>query len=397
MKPYILMGHGMIKMTEELLKDWNGGNVILNPRVLTKEQLINSSENFKKYGANILFDPHCYVPRSDKPILNSQEYWFKDNYTTNAYTDSEKIKNNIKILKKYNDEMHTDAYIFPSTICSKADDIWFEIQNNWINACNEIMCDKKRYATLCISSKILQDEIQLEKIISEVEKWDVDGFYIIPEHPKGEYLVEEPLWLINLLNLCAILKLREKEIIVSYATHQLYILSVANIDGLATGNYMNVREFDSSNMFNSDEAKRKSVWYYCPNSLSEYKKPFLDIAFHNKQLSLLKPNNLEEQKYSSILFEGAQPSNTEFNDKLSFKHYISCFKYQVENLKRHNYEETYAMQEMILNKAEQYANKLRENGIRGQRRDFYEIIDVNRAALTVFNSQMGFNMKMEWK
>ena len=139
------------------------------------------------------------------------------------------------------------------------------------------------------------------------------------------------------------------------------------------------------------------MWYYCPNSLSEYKKPFLDIAFHNKQLSLLKPNNLEEQKYSSILFEGAQPSNTEFNDKLSLKHYISCFKYQVENLKRHNYEETYAMQEMILNKAEQYANKLRENGIRGQRRDFYEIIDVNRAALTVFNSQMGFNMKMEWK
>lgn len=397
MKPYILMGHGMIKMTEELLKDWNGGNVILNPRVLTKEQLINSSENFKKYGANILFDPHCYVPRSDKPILNSQEYWFKDNYTTNAYTDSEKIKNNIKILKKYNDEIHTDAYIFPSMICSKADDIWFEIQNNWINVCNEIMCDKKRYATLCISSKILQDEIQLEKIISEVEKWDVDGFYIIPEHPKGEYLVEEPLWLINLLNLCAILKLREKEIIVSYATHQLYILSVANIDGLATGNYMNVREFDSSNMFNSDEAKRKSVWYYCPNSLSEYKKPFLDIAFNNKQLSLLKPNNLEEQKYSSVLFEGAQPSNTKFNDTLSFKHYINCFKYQVQNLKRDNYEETYAMQEMILNKAEQYANKLRENGIRGQKRDFYEIIDVNRAALTVFNSQMGFNMKMEWK
>ena len=293
--------------------------------------------------------------------------------------------------------MHTDAYIFPSTICSKADDIWFEIQNNWINVCNEIMCDKKRYATLCISSKILQDEIQLEKIISEVEKWDVDGFYIIPEHPKGEYLVEEPLWLINLLNLCAILKLREKEIIVSYATHQLYILSVANIDGLATGNYMNVREFDSSNMFNSDEAKRKSVWYYCPNSLSEYKKPFLDIAFNNKQLSLLKPNNLEEQKYSSVLFEGAQPSNTKFNDTLSFKHYINCFKYQVQNLKRDNYEETYAMQEMILNKAEQYANKLRENGIRGQKRDFYEIIDVNRAALTVFNSQMGFNMKMEWK
>ena len=389
MKPYIFMGHGMIKMTEELLKDWNGGSVILNPRVLTKDQLMSSSESFKKYGANLFFDPHCYIPRSDKPILNSQEYWFKNDYSTNAYADTDKIKDNIKILKKYNDEMHTDAYIFPNTICSKADDIWLEVQNNWINVCNEIMNDKKRFATLCISNKILQDEIQLEKIISEVEKWDVDGFYIIPEHPKGEYLIEEPVWLINLLNLCATLKLREKEIIVSYATHQLFLLSIANIDGLATGNYMNVRAFDSSNMFNSDESKRRAVWYYCPNSLSEYKRPFLDIAYHNQQLQLLKPNNSEEQKYCNILFEGAQPSNTKFNDTLSFKHYISCFKYQVENLKRDSYEETFAVQEMILNQAEQYA--------RGQARDFYEIIDVNRAAITVFNSQMGFNMKMEWK
>ena len=85
MKPYILMGYGMMQMTEELLKDWNGGNVILNPRILTKEQLINCSKNYKKNNAVILFDPHCYVPRSDKPILKAQEYWFKGEYSTNSY------------------------------------------------------------------------------------------------------------------------------------------------------------------------------------------------------------------------------------------------------------------------------------------------------------------------
>ena len=303
---------------------------------------------------------------------------------------------NVKIIKSYNDDMNTDAYIFPSTICSRTDDIWFEIQRNWLKACNEIMKDKKRYATLCITSKILQNEEELEKIIGEIENWDVDGFYIIPEHPKDEYLVEEPLWLINLLTLCATLKLRDKEIIVSYANHQLYLLSIANIDGLATGNFMNVRAFDSNNLFNSEDTKRRATWYYCPNSLSEYKRPFLDIAYQSKQLELLKPNNMAEQKYSNILFNGAQPSSTNFNDTMSFKHYINCFKYQVENLKRDNYEETYAMQEMLLNRAEQYADKLRKIGIRGQKRDFYEFIDVNRAAMTVFNSQMGFNMKMGW-
>lgn len=397
MKSYILMGHGMMQMTEELLKDWNGGNVILNPRVLKEEQLISCSQTYKKNNATVLFDPHFYVPKSDKPILNSQRYWFKGEYSTNIYTNTNKIRENIKIIKEYNDELDTEAYIFPNTICSKANDIWFKIQRNWLKACNEIMNDKKRYATLCVTSKILQDELQLEKIIAEIENWDVDGFYIIPEHPKGEYLAEEPLWLSNLLNLCATLKLRDKEIIVSYANHQLYLLSIANIDGLATGNYMNVRAFDSNNLFNSEDTKRKSTWYYCPNSLSEYKRPFLDIAYQTRELELLKPNSLEEQKYSDILFRGAQPSTTNFNETMSFKHYINCFKYQVDNLKRSNYEETYAMQEMLLNKAEQYTDKLRRIGIRGQKRDFYEIVDVNRAAMTVFNSQMGFNMKMGWK
>ena len=51
MKSYILMGHGMIQMTEELLKDWNGGNVILNPRVLKEEQLISCSQTYKKNNA----------------------------------------------------------------------------------------------------------------------------------------------------------------------------------------------------------------------------------------------------------------------------------------------------------------------------------------------------------
>ena len=64
MKSYILMGHGMMQMTEELLKDWNGGNVILNPRVLKEEQLISCSQTYKKNKATVLFDPHFYIQKS---------------------------------------------------------------------------------------------------------------------------------------------------------------------------------------------------------------------------------------------------------------------------------------------------------------------------------------------
>ena len=50
----------------------------------------------------------------------------------------------------------------------------------------------------------------LEAMIAYTE--DVDGYYIIAHPPQEKYLVDVPMWLVNLMQLCAGLKLQGKKV-----------------------------------------------------------------------------------------------------------------------------------------------------------------------------------------
>ena len=45
------------------------------------------------------------------------------------------------------------------------------------------------------------------------ERWNPDGYYIVAEHPNGNYLVDDPNWLANLLDLAAGVKLRGARVV----------------------------------------------------------------------------------------------------------------------------------------------------------------------------------------
>jgi len=51
---------------------------------------------------------------------------------------------------------------------------------------------------------------------------------------------------------------------------------------------------------------------------------------------------------------------------------------------------------LFLDAEEAVLRRLRNNGVRGQDRDFSEIIDVNRAAMTVFASAREQRLSREW-
>jgi hypothetical protein len=53
-------------------------------------------------------------------------------------------------------------------------------------------------------------------------------------------------------------------------------------------------------------------------------------------------------------------------------------------------------QEELLNIAESYLDEFHRVGVRGQDRDFGDIIDVNRAALAALNSSRGFVLERLW-
>ena len=91
----------------------------------------------------------------------------------------------------------------------------------------------------------------VEEILFQIEKFDIKGFYIIAETPNRQYLVEEPLWLSNITQLCAGLKLDGRKVIMGYGNHQMLCLSCTGIDAIASGNFLNVRSF--ANKFEKTE------------------------------------------------------------------------------------------------------------------------------------------------
>lgn len=397
---YLQFGYGMKEHCKALFKKWGSGTVILSPRDLDpdKNQLLRFSQEFIKCKGSLLIDPQLYSPRANHHTLTKYDYWPND-YVTGLFTGGSALNGLLEEIKLLNEDAGAVSYIVPGLYCSRVDDDWFALQETIIDAAVKIMDDKERFATLCISAESMRFEDQIENIINRTEGWDVSGYYIVAEHPNNQYLVEDPLWLANLLILCSGLKLQGKKVIVGYGNHQMISMAAANVDAISSGTWLNVRSFSLNKFHESDDdsASRRAKWYYCPQAFSEYKIPFLDIAFRAKILDQMAPDKLMESDMSTALFSGAQPSSTSYLEGDSFRHYLNCLHYQSINSKRTSFRETMDAQTLMLETAERYIKSFHKYGVRGQDRDFSGIIDVNRAALTILEETRGFVLDRTWK
>jgi hypothetical protein len=251
--------------------------------------------------------------------------------------------------------------------------------------------------TLCIFQQRVDGE-ELRKRIERGDYWDIDGVYIVCEHPERHYLVDRPIWIANLLSLVAGIKRLGKEVIVGYANHQMLPLALAKCDAIAAGNFLNVRWFQPEHFetTDKDEQSRRTTWYYCPQALSEFKVTYLDVAKRAGILATMATPAPMENKYSRILFGGATPSLTNYKEGDSFKHYLHCLRIQCELASKSTYDETRNAQFAQLETAARILNGLHNERIKGQDRDFGEIADVNEAAIQIFDKEFGFAMAQEW-
>jgi len=387
----------MKELTKELMRKWGSGTVILSPRDLTAAQIRNFAREFLDVQGNTLLDPQLYYPRANHQRLTSHDYW-PDDYSTGLLTGGSSLTNLLTKIRDLNNSAMTSEYILPGLFCSRVDEDWFYVQELITNKSVTVMSDKRRLATLCLSHEILRYEEQIEDIVSRSESWNVDGYYIIAEHPNGQYLVDDPMWLANLLLLCSGLKLQGRKVIVGYGNHQMLCLASANVDAIATGNWLNVRNFSSERFNNPEEntISRRAKWYYCPQSLSEYKIPFLDIAFRSKILDQMAPDKFLNSDYTEVLFAGAQPSLTSYGEKASFRHYMHCLHEQCKFARRNSFNETVSAHELLLETAHRFIKSFHRFGVRGQNRDFSDMLDVNRAALSVLQDARGFILDRQW-
>ena len=398
MKLYLQLGHGMMGYCEELIQKWGEGTVILSPRDLDHKQIVQFPKKIKKLNGNTLLDPQLYDPRCDHKRLTSHAYWPSAFSTSLLLSDATYLNSLLKKIAEVNKTADTKAYIVPGIYCDKVDRAWFAVQDIFLQGAALVMIDKPRLATICLSAEVLRDENAIEDIINRAEKWNVSGYYVIGEHPQGRYLVDDPLWFGNFMSLCAGLKLQKRQVIVGYCSHQMIGLASSNVDAIASGSFLNVRSFPMGkfNTPDDDSPSRRATWYYCPHALSEYKLPFLDAAQKGGILSQLTPDAALGSNYADILFAGAQPSTTNFKDRLAFLHYLQCLHSQCKTAKRVTFKETVDAHTMQLNTAENHIKSFHRYGVRGQDRDFNDYVDVNLSALSILEGTREFVLSKQW-
>lgn len=395
---YLQFGYGMMEHCRHLIGEWGGGTVVLSPRDLTNDQLsrlaatINGLEN-----GHVLLDPQFYLPHSDHERLCSHGFW-PDEYDTNVFWQGPALNSLLTKLQALNVSLCTESFILPGLLARNIEDSWLEVQRAINAEAQSMYPELPLIQTIALSDEAIRDQNQIGNLIEAAAGWKVDGFYVVCEHPRGAYLVDDPNWLANVLDLCAGLRLLGKRVILGYCNHQMLSAATSKVNAICSGTWMNVRSFppDKFRTAYDDEIRQRATWYYAPQALSEYKIPFLDIALRQGVINLMAPPAGMTNYYSDILFSGAQPTSVGFDEPSAFRHYLTCLRQQAFESEQTGFEETAAYHNALMNEAETLARTLSVAGISGQLREFTNYFDVNRAAIAVLRGTRGPIMERMW-
>ena len=397
MELYLQFGYGMMAHCRHLVERWEGATVILSPRDLRGEQIQRLGSQIVEKGGRSLLDPQFFEPRATHHRLVNHDYW-PDDFATSMLDGGSALVDLLQRLLALNDSACADRFVVPGLYGERVDDDWLAVQSTVIDEAANLVTDRPRIATLCLSAEALRFEDQIEMALNAAEAWDVGGVYIVPEHPGAQYLVDDPMWLGNLLILCAGLKLQDKDVLLGYCSHQMLCLATARVDAIASGTWRNVRLFAREKFHEAQpgEIRRKATWYYCPQALSEFKVPFLDMAHRHGALDSLRPDVDLESDYADVLFSGAQPTSTDYSEQQSHRHYLQCLHRQCSLASRGSYRETFEAHLALLDEAQAEINGLHRLGVRGQDRDFGNFIVVNRSALSALDDARGLVLERVW-
>ena len=211
MELFIQMGHNMQALALEHLEEFDGGTIIISPMNILPNKVKGYATRVHKKKGKVLVDPQLYYPRQYQKKLSQYAYWPKSDITSLEMGQFDTV---VEELSKLNNEVEAEAFLLPSITAKKIDDLWNKIQKIIIESAKKYAPDMKYIHTISLSSDVLNDESQIERVIEYVEEWDVEGVYIVCEHPERYYLVDRPLWVSNIMSLVAGIKRQRKMTIV---------------------------------------------------------------------------------------------------------------------------------------------------------------------------------------
>ena len=395
MKLYLQMGHGMQSMCNDLIRHWGDGTVIFSPVNTKRSKLASLSKQYHKSGGTVLFDPQLYYPHDGADNLQLYDYWPDYNM---SITDSAIHRKICRDIFTINQEIGSESIIIPGV---EMDIDAFEYGLTWLSdsACYfRGHTDKSLLATVCLYTEVLRSSQTVEDLVDRLAQIDVDGFYIVARSSNEEYIISDANWMIGLTKLIACLKLSGKKTVLAYTNHQGLIASLAHADAIASGNYMTTRQFvpERFQSKKGDIDRRKSNWYFHPYALTEYKASLLDVAYNRKYLDSFMPLGEYQNPYSEMLFAGAIPSATSYNEPRSFMHYLHCMRTLCASLSCEDYDATKERLSFMLDTAENKIHEYSLKGLKSQNRDFGIGIEAMRIAAAALDEDYGFRLRLDW-
>jgi hypothetical protein len=398
MELHLQFGYGMMEHCRSLISSWGGGTTILSPRDLDDDQLQRLAERINNLpNGRCLLDPQFYLPHADHERLCSHSYWPPE-YETGAFFEGPALARLLRELRTLNARLACREFILPGLLASAVNDDWLETQRAVMEEARAMRDERPLIATIALSADAARDDEQIALLLEAAEKWRAPGYYIVCEHPNGKYLVDDAIWVANVIDLAAGLRLQGATVLLGYCNHQMLIAALAKVTAIASGTWMNVRSFppEKFNAAYDEEIKQRATWYYCPQALSEYKVTFLDVAERRGLLSLMAPPPALDGGFVSQLFSGTRPSSVPFSEQAAFRHYLHVLRGQCASMTCATFDSAVAANEQTLDDAEALLQQLASAGIVGQLRDFGETVDVNRAALELFKSIRGAVLRRRW-
>lgn len=391
-------GYGMMAHSRELIERWSGGTVVLSPRDLSADQITRLSSELADLGATVLIDPQLYLPHKVHERLAEHEFWPAD-YDSGMFWSGAELKRMMAAIKRLNDGASTSALVLPGILARRVDDDWFSTLQATYEEAERVAPGTDIVGTLAIGADAMRDADQIGTLIEQSESWSPETFYLVCEHPNGDYLVADPVWLANLLDLIAGLRLAGKKVILGYCQQQMLIAACAKVTAIASGTWMNVRTFPPEKFETKydEEMKQRTTWYYCPQALSEYKIPFLDMAQRAKVLNRMRPPHGMDE-FVTALFAGPQPTTVGFTEQQAFRHYLDCLRTQALEATKSTFDATVEHHQALLNEAETLLSELRSAGVNGQKRDMSndDVLDASRAAIEDLKRLRGAVLRRKW-
>lgn len=343
MRFYLQMGHGMMSMNLELIRnfeDIENSGVIAWSRTLTPYQAERHSEDVHKLGARFLFDPCFYMPNTTRQKILDFPYWNGVDFDTTDFTGTAGSEFCQNVIDYQVNTLGVTEVLIPGRYADVKNDDWLEMHALFAQTAHEMSLGIPIYSTIALGSDAIRDLPSFEGILNEIVEYPVDGFYFLYRPPAHQYLTSDDLFIINLLTGFLSISLAGKDLLLGYANQQDLIFAAAGVESIATGNFRNVRSFAPEIFEEDDESEmRRGTWYYDGDSFCEFKLPQLGLAYQRLGMS----GSFGPLSAHCIdLLNSPNPATVRWPEPSAFKHFITILRDQwlafdpVPRNERHN-------------------------------------------------------------